>query len=69
MDAWKKLKLQTVKNTSNLASFYDSHIDGIICVKQIDLGLAKTLDIIERLKFNKNELRLQLHYYIWIHTA
>ena len=31
---WKKF----VKDVSNLASFYGSHIDGIVCVKQIDLG-------------------------------
>ena len=31
------------KDASNLASFYCSHIDGIVCVKQIGLGLAKTL--------------------------
>ena len=31
-----------VEDESNLASFYDSHIDGIVCVKQIDLGLART---------------------------
>ena len=28
----------------NLASFYGSHIDGIVCVKQIDLGSARTLN-------------------------
>ena len=33
MDAWKKLKLpKVVKGASNLASFYRSHIDGIVCV-------------------------------------
>ena len=32
-----------VEDALNLASFYDSHIDGIICVKQIGLGLARTL--------------------------
>ena len=44
MDAWKKLKLpKLVKDASNLASFYSSHIDGIICVEQIGLGLARIL--------------------------
>jgi hypothetical protein len=32
-----------VKDTSNLATFYGLHIDGIVCVKQIGLGLARTL--------------------------
>ena len=32
-----------VKDASNIASFYGSHIDGIVCVKQIGLGLARTL--------------------------
>ena len=36
IDAWKKLK-------SHLASFHGSRIHGIICVKQIDLGSARTL--------------------------
>ena len=40
----------------NLASFYGSHIDGIVCVKLIDLWSVK--DIKEILKFYKNELRL-----------
>ena len=40
-DAWKNQKL--VKDASNLASFYGSHIDVIVCVKQIDLGSARTL--------------------------
>ena len=44
MDAWKKLKLpKVVKGASNLASFYDSHIYGIVYVKQIDMGSARTL--------------------------
>ena len=30
-------------DASNLVIFYGSHIDGIICVKQIGLGLARTL--------------------------
>ena len=35
----KKAKLPKVgKVASNLASFYGSHIDGIVCVKQIDSG-------------------------------
>ena len=43
-DAWKKLKIPKVgKGCSNLASFYGSHIDGIVYVKQISLGLARTL--------------------------
>ena len=33
-----------VKDASNLGSFYGSHIDRIICVKQIGLGLARTLN-------------------------
>ena len=33
-DAWKKLILQKlVKDASNLASFYGSYMDGIVCVK------------------------------------
>ena len=41
---WKKLKLpKFVKDTSNLASFYDSHIHGIVFVIQIGLGSARTL--------------------------
>jgi hypothetical protein len=32
-----------VKDASNLASFYGSHIDGVVCLKQIGLGLARTL--------------------------
>ena len=36
---WKKF----VKDVSNLASFYGSHINGIVCVKQIGLGFARTL--------------------------
>ena len=32
-----------LKNATNLVYFYCSHIDGIVCVKQIDLGLARTL--------------------------
>ena len=40
----KKAKLpKLVKDASNLASFYGSHIDGVVCVKHIDLGSAKTL--------------------------
>ena len=31
------------KNTSKSASFYGSHIDGIVCEKQIGLGLKRTL--------------------------
>ena len=46
-----------VENGSNLASFYGSRIDGIVCVKQIGLGLANK-DIKEILKFHKNELKL-----------
>ena len=30
-----------MKDSSNIASFYGLHIDGIICEKQIGLGLAK----------------------------
>ena len=53
MDAWKKLNYQKlVKDASNLASFYGSHIDGMVCVKQIDLRSARTS------KFYKNELTL-----------
>ena len=33
-----------IKNASNLDSFYGSHIDGILCVKQIDFGSARTLN-------------------------
>ena len=44
MDAWKKLNYQKlVKDASNLASFYGSHIDEIVCVKQIGLESAMTL--------------------------
>ena len=43
-----------VNDTSNLTSFYSSHSDAIICVKQIGLGLARTKEI---LKFCENELR------------
>ena len=32
-----------VNDVSNLASFYGSHIDEIVCVKQIGLGSAMTL--------------------------
>ena len=56
MYALKKLKLPTVGRGCLKISFYGSHIDGIICVKKIDLGLARTLEKI--LKFCKNELRL-----------
>ena len=44
-DAWKKLKLPKVGKgcLKHLASFYGSDIDGIICVRQIGLGLARTL--------------------------
>ena len=44
-DAWKKLKLLKVgiKDASILAPFHGSHIDGIVCVKQMCLGLARTL--------------------------
>ena len=31
------------RDASNLASFYDSSIDVILCVKQIGLGSARTL--------------------------
>ena len=45
MEAEKQLKLPIVcKEVSNLAIFYGSNIDGIVCVKQIDLGLARTLN-------------------------
>ena len=54
MDAWKKLNYQKlVKDASNLASFYGSHIDGMVCVKQIDLGSKRTLKI-----YLNNEPRL-----------
>ena len=44
MDVWKKLNYQKlVKDASNLASFYGSHIDEIVCVKKIDFGSARTL--------------------------
>ena len=44
MDAWNKLKLpQVAKDAKTLASFHGSHIDGIVCVKQIDFGSARTL--------------------------
>ena len=33
--------LKLVKDASN---FYGSHFDGIVCVKQIDLGSARTLN-------------------------
>ena len=40
----KKLNYQKlVKDASNIASFYGSHIDGIVCMKQIDLESAKIL--------------------------
>ena len=44
-DAWKKIKLQKVgiKNASDLASFYGSHMNGIVFVKEIGLGSARTL--------------------------
>ena len=45
-----------VKDASNIAIFYGSHIDGIVCEEQIDLRVGK--DIKEILKFYKNELRL-----------
>ena len=46
-------------NASNLASFYGSNIDGIVCGKQIDLArLGAGKDIKEILKFYKNELWL-----------
>ena len=32
-----------VIHASNLVSFHGSHIDGIVCVKQIGLGSARTL--------------------------
>ena len=44
-------------DVSDLAIFYGLNIDGIICVKQIDLGLARTLNKYI-LKFYKNGLRL-----------
>ena len=47
---WNYQKLE--KDASNLAYFYGSHIDWIICVKQIGK------DIKDVLKFYKNELRL-----------
>ena len=47
-----------VKDASNLASFNGSHMDGIVCVKQIYLGSALGKDIKEILKFHKYELRL-----------
>ena len=46
-----------VKDASNSASFYGSQINGVVCVKQIGLGLARQ-DIKELLKFHKNELKL-----------
>ena len=43
----KKLKLPKVgKHTSNLASLYVSHIDAIIIMKQICLGLARNTKIL-----------------------
>ena len=33
-----------VKNASNTAIFYGSYIDGIVCVEQIDMGSARTLN-------------------------
>ena len=43
-DAWKKPKLPKVeKNALNSASFYGSHIDGIICGKHIGFGFARTI--------------------------
>ena len=54
MDAYGSWNHQKL-DVSNFA-FYGSHIDGIVCVKQIDLGVGK--DIKEILKFYKNELRL-----------
>ena len=38
-----KATKKMVKDVLHLASFYGSHIDGIVCVKQIDLGSARTL--------------------------
>ena len=32
-----------VKDASKIASFYGSHIDGIVCVEQIDLGSPRIL--------------------------
>ena len=32
-----------VKDASNIAIFYGSHIDGIVCVKQMDMGLARKI--------------------------
>ena len=36
--------VKLVKDASNLASFYGSHIDGIFFVKQIGLGSARRLE-------------------------
>ena len=52
-----------LKDASNLASFYGSHIGGIVCETD-GLGFGK--DIRKILKFYKNELRLQFHCYILI---
>ena len=42
----KRLNYQKlVRDASNLASFYCSYIDGIVCVKQIGLGSARTLTL------------------------
>ena len=42
-DAWKNLKLPKIGKGCLKLSFYGSHIDGIVCVKQIDLGSAMAL--------------------------
>ena len=39
----KSLNQKLVKDVSNLAFFDGLHIDGIVCVKQIGLGSARTL--------------------------
>ena len=49
-----------VKYASNLASFYDSHIDGIVPVKQIDLELAR------RLKKYENFIKMSSDFNITI---
>ena len=48
-----------VKDASNLASFYGSHIDGIVCViQQIGLGSARAL----QLRRNWKDFNFQLHH-------
>ena len=43
-DIWENLKLPKVgKGCLKLSFFYGSDIDGIVCVRQIGLGLARAI--------------------------